>query len=40
MKRSLQNILIEEKGERLTYTPVNGGGGTPNFPPRTSMHRI
>ena len=36
MKRSLQNILLEEKGESLTYIPVNGGGGTPNFPPRTS----
>lgn len=36
MKRSLQNILIEERGESLTYIPVNGGGGTPNFPPRTS----
>lgn len=36
MKRSLQNILLEEKGESLTYIPVNGGGGTSNFPPRTS----
>ncbi len=36
MKRNLQNILLEEKGESLTYIPVNGGGGTPNFPPRTS----
>lgn len=36
MKRSLQNILIEEKGESLTYIPVNRGGGTPNFPLRTS----
>ena len=36
MERSLQNILLEEKGESLTYIPVNGGGGTSNFPPRTS----
>lgn len=34
MKRSLQNILIKEKGESLTYVPVNGVGGTPNFPPK------
>lgn len=36
MQRSLQNILIEEKGESLTYIPINGGGGDPNLPPRTS----
>lgn len=36
MRRSLQNILLEEAGESLTYTPINGGGGEPNFPPRKS----
>ena len=36
MERSLQNILLEEKGESLTYIPINGGSGEPNFPPRTS----
>jgi hypothetical protein len=36
MKRSLQNILLDEKGESLTYIPINGGGGEPNFPIRTS----
>ena len=36
MKRSLQNILLVEKGERLTYVPINGGGGEPNYPSRTS----
>lgn len=36
MERSLQNILLEEKGESLTYIPINGGGGESNFPPRAS----
>ena len=36
MERSLQNILLEEKGESLTYIPINGGGGEPNFPTRAS----
>lgn len=36
MERSLQNILLEEKGESLTYIPINGGGGEPNFPTRVS----
>lgn len=36
MERSLQNIILEEKGESLTYVPINGGGGNPNFPTRTS----
>ena len=36
MERSLQNIFLEEKGESLTYIPINGGGGEPNYPPRAS----
>ena len=36
MERSLQNILLEEKGERLTYIPINGGRGESNFPVRAS----
>ncbi len=43
MERSLQNILLEEKGERLTYIPINGGRGESNFPVRASrqgMHPI
>ena len=36
MERSLQNIFLEEKGESLTYIPINGGGGEPNYPVRTS----
>ena len=36
MKRSLRNIIIEEKGESLTYIPPNGGGGNPNYPPRSN----
>lgn len=36
MERSLQNIFLEEKGESLTYIPINGGGEEPNYPPRAS----
>lgn len=36
MKRSLQNIILEEKGESLKYIPLNGGGGEPNLPARAS----
>jgi len=36
MQRRLHNIIIEEKGESLTYVPPNGGGGEPNYPPRSS----
>lgn len=36
MDRSLQNILVEEKGESLSYVPANGGGRDPNYPPRSS----
>lgn len=36
MERNLQNILIKEKGESLSYIPVNRGGGDTNIPPRTS----
>lgn len=35
MERSLQNILLEEKGESLTYVPVNGGGGEAQFPAKS-----
>lgn len=34
MKRNLQNILITETGESLTYTPIRTPGGEPNLPPR------
>ena len=40
MERSLQNILLEEKGESLTYIPINGGGGEPNFPTRASRKEV
>ncbi|MDD7148984.1 MAG: S8 family peptidase [Lachnospiraceae bacterium] len=36
MERSLSNILLEEKGESITYIPINGGSGEPNLPPRAS----
>ncbi len=36
MERSLQNILLKEKGESLRYIPINGGSGNPNFPIRAS----
>lgn len=36
MERSLRNILLEEKGESLTYVPINGRSGEPNFPIRAS----
>ena len=34
MERSLQNIILKEKGESLAYTPVNGGSGETNYPCR------
>ncbi|MCR4612042.1 MAG: S8 family peptidase [Lachnospiraceae bacterium] len=36
MERTLQNIVLEEKGESLEYIPINGGGGEPNYPSRES----
>lgn len=36
MKRNLQNIVLEEKGESLRYIPVNGRGGKPKIPLRKS----
>ena len=36
MERSLQNIILEEKGESINYIPINGGGSTPNYPLRAS----
>ena len=34
MSRKLDNILIDERGERLSYTPVNGGPTGKNYPTR------
>lgn len=36
MERNLPNIILEEKGESLSYMPVNGGGGEVKLPPRKS----
>ncbi len=36
MDRTLQNILIDEKGENFSYTPINGGGRVLKVPERRS----
>lgn len=36
MRNNLPNIIIEEKGLSLQYTPVNGGGNPPRIPYRSS----
>lgn len=34
MKKHLDNIFLEEKGDRLKYKPVSQGGGKTNYPVR------
>ena len=36
MKKHLDNIFLEEKGDRLKYKPVSQGGGKTNYPVRDS----
>lgn len=39
MRNHLDNIFLEEKGDRLRYKPVSQGGGKTNYPVRTSRKK-
>lgn len=39
MRNHLDNIFLEEKGDRLRYKPVSHGGGKTNYPVRTSRKK-